>query len=209
MAVVEDKYQSIIEKAFPIFMQNGIRNVSMDDLCREMGISKKTLYKYVSNKADLLEKISEHMHSIINSRIKKIKCDELNAIDVLLEMSKISAENHHRINPIVNFEIRKYYPEVFKNNLNKKKELIVSSIISNLEKGINEGLYRQDLNKEIVAHLYFKKVEEFHLIECEDFSSFSYSKVFEVMFENHIRGISNQKGIEYFEKQKTKLNFNI
>ncbi len=93
---------------------------------------------------------------------------QLNAIDVLLEMSKISAENHNRINPIVNFEIRKYYPEVYNNNLSKKKELIINSIILNLEKGINEGLYRQDLNKEIVAHLYFKKIEEFHTIEDEE-----------------------------------------
>ncbi len=209
MAEVEDKYQSIIEKAFSIFMQNGIRNVSMDDLCREMCISKKTLYKYVSNKVDLLEKVSAYIHEIIAQRIENVKCKELNAIDVLLEMSKISAENLHHINPIVNFEIRKYYPEVFNKNLSKKKELIISSIILNLEKGINEGLYRQDLNKEIVAHLYFKKIEEFHMIECEDIRNVSYSKIFEVMFENHIRGISNQKGIDYFEKQKAKLNFNI
>lgn len=209
MAEVEDKYQSIIEKAFTIFMQNGIRNVSMDDLCRQMGISKKTLYKYVSNKVDLLNKIFSYIHDLIFSRVEELKTYDLNAIDVLLEMSKISAENHHRINPIVNFEIRKYYPEIYNSYIAKKKELIISSIIYNLEKGITEGLYRQNLNKEIIAHLYFKKIEEFHTIESDDHEIFSYSKIFEVMFENHIRGISNQIGIEYFEKQKAKLNFNI
>lgn len=209
MALADEKYNSIIEKAYTVFMHHGIRNVSMDDLCREVGISKKTLYKYVDNKVDLLNKIFAYVHELIFSRVEELKTYDMNAIDVLLEMSKISAENHHRINPIVNFEIRKYYPEVYNSYINKKKELIISSIIFNLDKGINEGLFREDLNKEIIAHLYFKKVEEFHLIDGEDIQNCSYSKIFEVMFENHIRGISNQKGIEYFEKQKAKLNFNI
>ena len=91
----------------------------------------------------------------------------------------------------------------------RKKGLIINSILNNLVQGIEEGFYREDLNKEIVAHLYFKKIEEFHTLEGDDLQDFSYSKVFEVMFENHIRGIANKKGIEYFEKQKAKLNFNI
>ena len=209
MAVHEEKYQEIISKAYGVFTQNGIKNVSMDDLCRMIGISKKTLYKYVSNKVDLLKKISAHIQELIQKRIDELQCCDLNAIDVLLGMSKASTENHVSINPMVNFELRKYYPQVYESYINKKKELIVNSIIQNLEKGIKEGLYRQDLNKEIVAHLYLKKVEEFHTLEGEDLRNFSYSKIFEVMFENHIRGISNKKGIEYFEKQKAKLNFNI
>jgi hypothetical protein len=86
-----------------------------------MCISKKTLYKYVNSKVDLLNKIFAYVHELIFSRVEELKTYELNAIDVLLEMSKISAENHHRINPIVNFEIRKYYPEVYNSYINKKR----------------------------------------------------------------------------------------
>jgi hypothetical protein len=110
---------------------------------------------------------------------------------------------------MVSFEIRKYYPQVYEDYICNKKELIITSILRNLDQGIKEGLYREDLNREIVAHLYFKKIEEFHTLEAEDLRDFSYSKVFEVMFENHIRGIANEMGIAYFEKQKEKLNFNI
>ncbi len=209
MTEAEDRYQNIISNAYNIFIQYGIKNVSMDDLCRQMGISKKTLYKYVNNKVDLLDRISEYIHNKIKMRIKKIKKSSLNAIDVLLEMSKVSSENHVRINPMVNYEIRKYYPQIYEKYISKKKELIIGSILMNLEKGIKEGLYRQDLNKEIVAHLYFKKIEEFHLLERDELKNISYSEIFEVMFENHIRGISNEKGIAYLEKQKAKLNFNI
>ncbi|MCF8368221.1 MAG: TetR/AcrR family transcriptional regulator [Bacteroidales bacterium] len=204
-----DKYNDIIAKAYGVFIQHGIKNISMDDLCRMMGISKKTIYKYVENKVDLLMKISNYVQEQIAIRIEELQKSNLNAIDVLLEMSKASTKSHIRINPMVNFEIRKYYPQVYDAYINKKKELIIQSIIKNLEKGINEGLYRQDLTKEIVAHLYFKKIEEFHTLEGDNLRNFSYSNIFEVMFENHIRGISNENGIKYFEQQKAKLNFNL
>lgn len=205
----DNKFRSLIAQAYDIFTQHGIRSVSMDDLCRQMGISKKTLYKHVENKSDLLIKISEYIKETISSRIQQLKESDLNAIDVLLEMSRASTDNHVRINPYISFEIRKFYPKIYDNYFCSKKEMIIESIMDNLDKGIKEGLYRQDLNKEIVAHLYFKKIEEFHTLEGDDLRNFSYSKIFEVMFENHIRGISNKKGIEYFEKRKEKLNFNI
>ncbi len=100
-------------------------------------------------------------------------------------------------------------PQVFEEYICVKKELIIENIKKNIDQGIKEGLYRQDLNKDIVAHLYFKKIEDFHNPELTDLQNFSYENVFEVMFENHIRGIANQNGIEYFETQKKKLNFNI
>ncbi|MBN2173674.1 MAG: TetR/AcrR family transcriptional regulator, partial [Bacteroidales bacterium] len=204
-----DKYQSVIEGAYKIFIENGIRNISMDDICRKMGISKKTMYRFVDNKADLLKKITEYVKDRIQQRISELEKLEMNAIDVLLEMSKVSSIRHIRINPMITFELRKFYPQVFEDYLSAKKILIISAIKTNLEKGINEGLYRQDLNKDIIAHLYFQKIEDFHNFERDQLEDFSYEKVFEVMFENHIRGISNENGIKYFEKQKEKLNFNI
>ncbi len=209
MSENDDRYQGIISQAYAVFMQHGIKNVSMDDLCRQMGISKKTLYRYVENKADLVGKINKHIQHLITNRLKEVEGMELNAIDVLLEMSRLSSSTHIRINPMVSYEIRKYYPQVYDDYICTKKDLIVSSILKNLDQGIREGLYRDDLNREIVAHLYFKKIEEFHTLEAENLRDFSYSKVFEVMFENHIRGIANEKGIAYFEKQKEKLNFNL
>ncbi|MCB2221200.1 MAG: TetR/AcrR family transcriptional regulator [Bacteroidetes bacterium] len=206
---MDEKYEKVIEGAYRIFIEHGIRNISMDDLCRMMGISKKTLYQIVENKTDLLNKISSYIQKAIKERFIEIKEKNLNAIDFLLEMSKISSENHFKINPVVTFEFRKYYPQVYEEYMTCKKEMILENIMQNIDQGIKEGLYRHDLNKEIVAHLYFQKIEDFQNMSKEEIQDFSYTKIFEVMFENHIRGISNQKGIEYFEKQKAKLNFNI
>jgi len=209
MTDTEVKYASIIEGTYKIFIEHGIRNISMDDISRMLGISKKTLYQFVENKVDLLKKISLYIQETIKKRMEELAQMDLNAIDVLLEMSKIATARHFRINSMITYEFRKYYPQVFEQYLCIKKDLLVENIKKNIEQGINEGLYRLDLNKDIIAHLYFKKIEDFHNPELTDLQHFSFENVFEVMFENHIRGIANQSGIEYFEKQKEKLNFNI
>ena len=205
----DNKYTLIIEGAYKIFTEHGMRNVSMDDVSRMLGISKKTLYQYVENKVDLVKKIGVYIRETIKNRMEELEKMDLNAIDVLLEMSKIAGTRHLRINPVIAFELRKFYPQAYEEYISSKRELIIENVKKNIDQGIKEGLYRQDLNKDIIAHLYFKKIEDFHNPELTDLQNFSYENVFEVMFENHIRGIANQNGIEYFEKQKKKLNFNI
>ncbi|MBC8489652.1 MAG: TetR/AcrR family transcriptional regulator [Bacteroidetes bacterium] len=209
MSDFEKKYKTIIEGAYNIFAENGIRNVSMDDISRSLGISKKTLYRCVENKIDLIRKVFAYVKDQIFIRMEEMKKMDMNAIDVLLEMSKIANIKHYNINPVISFELQKFYPQVYKEYFDSKKELIINYIKNNIEKGIKEGLYRQDLNKEVIAHLYFQKIEDIHKTDFFKSENFSFETVFKVMFENHIRGISNQKGIEYFERQKEKLNFNI
>lgn len=209
MSEVENKYQSIIDNAFKLFNEHGVRNVSMDDICRHMGISKKTLYRYVENKADLLKKISDSIFNKVSSTICELENSNLNAIDILVEMSKIPVKLFENVNPIISFEMRKFYPIIFDESNSNRQELIKKSVRKNMEQGIKEGLFRQDLNKDIIAHLYIKKIEDFHNMDAETMKKYTFDKMFEVMFENHIRGIANEKGIEYFEKQKEKLNFNI
>jgi AcrR family transcriptional regulator len=205
----DSRFSEIIQGAYSIFIQNGIRNVSMDDVSRSLGISKKTLYQYVDNKVDLLRKINDYIRELIKERIQELEKLNLNAIDVLLEMSKVANERHFKINPVISFEIKKFYPKVYDDYICTKKEILIGHIIKNLKQGIEEGLYRKELKIDIVAQLYFKKIEDFHNEDNVDFENFSYQKVFKVMFENHIRGIANEAGIKYFEQQKEKLNFNI
>lgn len=205
----DSRFSEIIQGAYNVFIQNGIKNVSMDDISRSIGISKKTLYLYVDNKVDLLQKINQYIKEQILQRVEDLDKLDLNAIDILLEMSKVANAKHFKINPVISFEIKKFYPQIYEDYMCIKKDILIDHITRNLKQGIAEGLYREELKIDIVAQLYFKKIEGFHNEENVDFENFSYEKVFKVMFENHIRGIANEEGIKYFEQQKEKLNFNI
>lgn len=151
----DSKFQTIIEGAYKIFTEHGIRNVSMDDICRMLGISKKTLYQFVENKVDLVKKIGLYIRETIKNRMEELEKLDLNAIDVLLEMSKIAGTRHLRINPVIAFELRKFYPQAYEEYISSKRDLIIENVKKNIDQGIKEGLYRLDLNKDIVAHLYF------------------------------------------------------
>ncbi|MCF8302924.1 MAG: TetR/AcrR family transcriptional regulator [Bacteroidales bacterium] len=199
----------ILEGARELFRNYGLRSVSMDDICRYVGISKKTLYRFVENKAALIDKMidldMEEMGTIINEH----KAGQQNAIDELLEQSKFVHQHINNIKPAFLYDLQKYYPHIHQRFMREKRKWIINHVIKNLRQGIEEGLYRTDLNLELVALLYSQKLEDMQNPEFINSGDFTFEKIFEVMFDNHIRGISNQDGIAYYEQQKSKLNFKI
>lgn len=202
---VDEKLLQILEKSRQLFYSYGVRSLSMDDISRHMGISKKTLYQYVSSKDDLVEKVMDYLlhHD------KLMQCDEdpekMNAIDILLHASQIVNNEIKETNPVVVFDLQKYYPEVFAKFLEQKKQRIYTRIIENMQQGIAEGYYRNDLKIELVARLYVNNLVELHNADFIVNRELTFPEVFQVMFENHIRAISNAKGVQYFEEKKQNL----
>ncbi len=189
-----------------MFLKYGIRNISMDDIARELGISKKTLYVYFENKNDLLEKIVDFSDEHEKLQFEKCKDASLNAIDKLLMVSKMVYQSIKQFNPNILFELEKFYPELYQKFYSRKKEHIYQSVLLNLSQGIEEGLYRENLDKEVVAVLYIQKLVGLQSDEFKQMQDYSEEKLFEVMFENHIRGIANENGIKHLDEQKKLLN---
>ncbi len=179
----------------------------MDDIARELGMSKKTIYLFVKNKADLLEKGFSKFQQDFVASIQQICNSNLNAIDELLEVSKLVNLEFKKYIPSNVYDLQKYYPEIFKNHIKEEKQFTYNMIKENLEKGIQQGLYREEQDIELVASLYIQKVESIHDDEFLNQTCMPMEKIFEVMFEHHIRGISNQQGIAYFEQRKQQLKF--
>lgn len=203
----KEKLNFILDQSRELFISYGIRSISMDDIARELGISKKTLYQHVKNKADLLEKGFKKIQFDFVETINQVCSRGMNAIDELLEVSKCVNRELMKYNPSTVFDLQKYYPEVFNNHIIEEKKYTYRMILQNLEKGISEGLYREDQDIELVANLYIQKVESIHDEKFLSQTNITMERIFEVMFENHIRGISNRKGIEYFEQRKQQLKF--
>ncbi len=197
---MDDKLKMILRETFFLFLKYGVRSLSIDDLCREMGISKKTIYQYVENKADL---VSQTLDFVVQSAVLTVQSasqEGCNAIDQLLKASRKVCNEMQHFNPSITFDLQKYYPEIYRNFNHSKKEIIFGQIVGNMRLGITEGLYRDDLPIELVARLYVQKLEYINDPEFLQSEDFSFSNMFQVMFDNHIRGISNAKGLEYYEK---------
>jgi len=206
---MDEKVDRILSESLRLFKKNGIRSVSMDDVSKELGMSKKTIYQYFANKSELVEKVLAFMHE--KEGIVCIDGDvtQMNAIDILLAVSQNVSKQMKDLNPINAFELQKYYPAIFREFVIKKRDHVFEQVKQNFEQGIAEGIYRNDLDIDLVARLYIQKLVDVHDPEFLSSVNFGFEKVFQVMFDNHIRGIANAEGLAYYEKQTKMLNNNI
>jgi TetR/AcrR family transcriptional regulator, cholesterol catabolism regulator len=205
---MEKSLVEILEKVRDLFFKYGVRSMSMDDICREVGISRKTSNKMFASKNDLVEKLLELERVNFEIIFNTDRFDgEVNAIDILLMVSKEVSTKFTEISPSMTFDLNKYYPDIYHKHVEERIEFIFEKIRINLMKGINQGVYRDDLSIELVSRLYIRRLIDLHNPEFFPADKFSFQTLFDVMFDNFIRGIANEKGIEYYEKQKKKISF--
>ena len=205
---MDQKYQDILDGAIQMFGRIGIRSVSMDDIAQELHISKKTIYQYFKNKEELIDAMLKYHLGQDLAKYEAICCQEnTNAIDVLLHVSETVCQHIKETNHAQVFELKKYYPEQFMGFWVSKRDSIYRQIKANIEQGISQNVFRSDLNIDLIATLYVRRLEDFSEINEELFKQYSFEQVFKTMFESHIRGISNANGIAYFEKKKEELNY--
>jgi len=198
---MEEREVYIIEKAGELFKKYGIKSVSMDDIAQHLAISKKTLYNYFCDKAELVKKVVREYNCKNDIRFDEVINQKLNAIDKLLEVSRYLIEMLKEINPVIMYDLRKYYPELMKELVDDRRDHIFENIKSNIEKGISEGLYRDDMDIDIIATIYVSRMEG-AIFEGKSFKiEYDQAKYFKEFFTYHIRGIASAKGIKYFENK--------
>jgi AcrR family transcriptional regulator len=197
----------ILERVRELFFKYGVRSVSMDDICRDLGISKKKLYLSFSSKNELVMKLLELERQNFETIFDTYNFEGVNAIDILLTVSMEVGERFRDVSPSMTFDLKKYYPDIYHNHIDERIEFIFSKIKVNLEKGISQGMYRDDLSVELIARLYIRRLIDLHNPEFFPADKFSFQTLFDAMFDNFIRGIANEKGIEYYEKQKRNVTF--
>ncbi len=194
----------ILSKIHGLFMRFGIKSLTMDDIARELKMSKKTLYEYVQDKKDLVLKVVEH--HIQNEKICtcQIIDPNNNAIDELLSISIHVSQNIQQIHPSIYYDLEKYYPKAWAEFKKFKSEHIYQCMCDNMYKGIKQGVYRTELDVPIVAKLYIHRIDLVFDQEIFPTDTFPIQKVNQEMVKYHLHGISNQKGIDYLAKKLSK-----
>ncbi|MCH8555365.1 MAG: TetR/AcrR family transcriptional regulator [Schleiferiaceae bacterium] len=198
---MDEQELQILECSLNMYFKFGIKSVTMDDVAKELGISKKTIYKYFENKAALVQRVSEHIISRIRGMMETVIQEYDNAIEQLFAMDCAASESMKNQHPALKFQLKKYYPKTHDYAVNEQRNLILHITKINLQKGIATGLYRKDLNLEIIAFLYFSTL--LSLSDQETFVNSSHT-IEEFSRENliyHIRGIASSKGLAYLEQK--------
>ena len=196
-----DQFNRIIESALNLFMREGVKTVNMDDISSFMGISKKTLYQYVNNKADLVEKAFRLYQSRILGMISNIQEKNENAIDELFEIDeKLCLMLKNRPPRLIN-NLKKYYPNVWEILDEIKKTHLFTCITENMDRGKEQGLNRNEVNSNIIAKLMMNTVDA--LVDDATFplTQYDFKSLLKENRIYHIRGIATDKGIKYLEQK--------
>lgn len=189
--------EKIISKAKEMFLKLGFKSITMDDIAGEMCISKKTIYKYFANKELLIEESVQVIHNEINNIIDTITSQNFNAIEENFEIRRMFENMFKSTDTSPVYQLKKHYPEVYQKVLSDQVEMCESCFRKNIEKGIAQGLYRDNLNVDAYVKFYYMlifSINENIRSEREAFALEMHA------LEYHTRAMATPNGIAELEK---------
>ncbi len=206
---MEAKVLHILEQVKKLYQRYGIKSVTMDDVASHLCISKKTLYEHFTDKEDLVRKVLLLGHERQCAFMDDLESQNLNAIEEVFMVYKMINNMFLEYNPSMDYDIRKYYPDLFGKIKEIRRKRLYESAYKNMKKGKKEGLYRKDLNETIIAKLHVFRTESLFdndMFSIEDLTSF---KMFHEIFVYHLQGILSEDGRKFFESKFGKLKASL
>lgn len=193
------QYLALLNKSRELFMKHGVKSLTMDEIAKQMGMSKKTIYQFVENKADLikltmqdfLDEEQKHMGTIIKS--------SNNSVDELINMIEYFLQVVREFNATTLNEVQMHYPETWKVYNDYRFNFMLGLIEDNLKKGVAEGFYREDLDTDIISKIYVLAVEILLNQELFPTKQYSFLKIYREFLNYHLRGIVSEKGLKYID----------
>lgn len=190
----------IVEEGTKQFFQYGIRNVTMDDIAVSLGMSKRTVYEIFKDKGELVETCINNLTIKEDKKVLEVVNQSANVIEATFVFMREGINAMNSINPVFFKDLQKLYPLLWKRidaELKTKRRSLSARF---LKKGIQEGLFRKDLNVEIISKLFH---EQMNLLVDESIfprDKYDHREIFQSMMINFTRGISTSKGIEIIDE---------
>lgn len=194
--------EKILETAEELFMKFGVRSVTMDDIARQAGISKKTIYQEFADKNQLVfETFSKALNKDKCWMGKNLTLEE-GVISHMVGMSIYIRQRFADFNPLVMNEIQRYYPQCWQLFEDFKQQFVFKLLVGVLEKGKEEGVFRPEINSEILAYLRMEQMNS--LFDPLKFppSKFNLIELHLEVFEHFLFGILTEFGKQAYLNQK-------
>jgi AcrR family transcriptional regulator len=192
--------EKILDTANEMFLTLGFKSVTMDDIAEKMSISKKTIYTFYKTKSKLVEACVMDVFNAVSEGIDQICIIGLNPIEELFEV-KDFVLNHlksEKSSPL--FQLKKYYTKFFHELQKKQFEVMSECVQENLRKGIEQGLYRKEIDVDFISRIYFSGITMIKDIELFPKGKQNMQQLQTEYLEYHIRAIATDKGIKELEK---------
>jgi AcrR family transcriptional regulator len=197
--------EKILKASLGLFFKYGIKHITMDDIAKELGMSKKTIYQFYKEKDDLVNQLCN-----IELLEQERQFDEMNksAKDPIHEIMLISEKMMammQNINPMFFLDLQKFYPTEFQRFQSFKENFAYRNVLTNIKKGIEVGVYRADLDAEFVSRLRIAQIDMLMFGNYFSFEKISFAKTHALVLDIFVFGICTIKGHKLFNNYK-KIN---
>ena len=194
-----EELSTILDAAEELFKRYGTRSVTMNDVAKSLGISKKTLYQQIENKDDLVLKIAHrHTQRETGYICKKIELAE-NALAEMLQIVLHVQQTIETINPALLFDLQRFHRTAWKHFEAHQKDFIVTTIKANLLRGMAEGLYRANLRVDFISKIYIASIPIFNDHDFFPLDDFPRAELHFEWINYHVHGIVSPQGLVIWE----------
>ncbi|MFN9114529.1 MAG: TetR/AcrR family transcriptional regulator [Bacteroidota bacterium] len=200
-----DTQERILHKARELYMRNGIRAVSMDDIATQSGVSKKTIYQYYADKDELVDAVMQMEEKRIHQDSKECFEQSGDAIEeILLTLSRIYTR-FSQMNPMIISDMERFHQKAHNRFQKMKYDHLHRVISTNLKRGIQEGLYREELDVDVITKYRLESIMIPFNLSVYPAASYSLAAVTKELMEHYLFGLATLKGHKLILKYQKRI----
>lgn len=193
---------NIMSAAIELFRQYGFKTITMDDIARRAGISKKTLYLHFANKNEVVSETIGWYKAKISENCCSTMEHSDNPVEAMVRIMEIFDTINKQMNPLALLELERFFPQVFKEFRDSMVERDVQNIKANIEKGIKDGYYRPEIDAEFMARYRMELSLLMYHPTLLINDRFNLQFVGREISEHFLYGIMTPKGEKLYQKYK-------
>ena len=199
--MIIEQQEKWLKRVEELFLRFGIKSITMDDVARELGISKKTLYQFVESKDDLVQKmLTRHIEQ------EKTMCTMLfgtasNALEEMYMVIEGDTQQLKQMKANIIHDLQRYHHEAWEKVSEYQRGFLYSVVRNNLERGIREGLYRSDFDIDIVTKLHISGSLQLFNDDIFPHTQYKYDQVFREYMLHYLYGIASEKGLAHLKSK--------
>lgn len=201
--------ERIAAKAEELYMQYGIRSVSMDDIANNLGMSKKTVYQYFSDKDELVDAVVETHINRIQTDCDRCRVEAKNAVEeIFITIDRIMSE-FNNMNPMLLHDLQKFHFRAYQRFRDHKDKFLLQMVKNNIEWGVRDELYRPGLDVDVLSKFRIESLMIPFNVAVFPPAKYNLARTSEIIIEHFIYGLASQKGHKLIQKYQDQRQKNI
>ncbi len=200
LTMIEKRYL-LAEKLRTYISRYGINDFNEEHL-KKVGLSIEELKENFSDRQDMVGAILEYERKCFEEIFNEYNFEGWNAIDIMLIVSNEINNRFFNVSPSVTITLSEVFPEIFQDHLQKRSDFIYEKMKINIEKGMQQGMYKNDVSSEMIARMFIAKLNDIHNPQIYPPEEFTFATIFNNLIDNVIKNITNEEGRAYYKQRK-------